>query len=648
MNQHQPLVTFIIPCFNQANFLIESIGSIFLSYSGPKDIIVINDFSTMVRTNNILAELKHIFPEIRIINHEKNQGLAATRNHGIRESKGEFIQFLDADDLLLPNKIDLQLQHFNITKDLAVSISNYLFSDGELVDFQKPEPSIGDFKLEADDFLFKWERGLSIPIHCALFRRSVLLENFFVESLTAKEDWVFWSRLSQQQYKLAFMNVLGVIYRQHNQAMTKNKVVEMASMWIKAASIINDNLQHNDNITFLEKAIEWFSLHYLYAISLDSKSKLPDGNIKTQTNTEKQIVFPTLNLPISSATPTIKFSVVIPIYNHYEFLFPCIESVLNQDFQNFEIIGIDDCSPDRRVKELLNYLEQNIPNFKMIYNSENKGISESTNLGASLAKGEYLVFLDCDDMLPSNAISVTNKIITKYPLYDYYFTDKNEIDVDGNFIRRANYGGYSDISFSGNIGDDLLLGMVASHLKVIKKESYSNAGGCSVELEGVQDYDLALKISEYGKLKYISQPLYLHRQHKESITSSQSTSQFRKMNIARRNHCDKLFPKKMDRKAFLDHFQAKFFLKTCNIYEDFKNINIHIFNSENISVSDLISHVKNGDFCVFDIRGEYKPEWKYFIREYNSFLDLIITNSPELSVSIIGYLWDQNILTISY
>ncbi|WP_249212173.1 hypothetical protein [Burkholderia cenocepacia] len=85
-----------------------------------------------------------------------------------------------------------------------------------------------------------------------------------------------------------------------------------------------------------------------------------------------------------------------------------------------------------------------------------------------------------------------------------------------------------------NIKNDLLDGMVASHLKVIRRSTYLKAGGSDDAFSGIQDWELALKIAEFGRFHYLHEPLYRHRVHTRSVTSSDSVGQFRKTNIVRR------------------------------------------------------------------------------------------------------------------
>lgn len=97
-------------------------------------------------------------------------------------------------------------------------------------------------------------------------------------------------------------------------------------------------------------------------------------------------------------------SIIIPVFNTGKYLKECINSVLNQTYQNIEIILIDDASTDQQTIELLAQYKQKYPNIVLKINKENKGQSTSRNIGVSLATGKYITFLDSDDYIEKNYI----------------------------------------------------------------------------------------------------------------------------------------------------------------------------------------------------------------------------------------------------
>ena len=254
-----PVVTVIIPCYNQGQFLTDSIASVYAAYSGELDIIVINDGSTAPLTMRCLRDLTSLYPDVRVINQE-NSGLSAARNTGLDVAKGEYVQLLDADDQLVPGKLDAQMAHIQ-TCGATVSICNYLIGDSTLAKLAKTDETIANHaSYGLADFLFKWERSLSIPIHCGLFSREVFNQVRFNTTLHAKEDWVFWCAITQAGFIPAYVNFHGAIYRMHEGSMRRS-FVRMARQWMKAV-IHLDLLVADQYPAFFEESIRWVNQYY--------------------------------------------------------------------------------------------------------------------------------------------------------------------------------------------------------------------------------------------------------------------------------------------------------------------------------------------------------------------------------------------------
>ena len=99
-----------------------------------------------------------------------------------------------------------------------------------------------------------------------------------------------------------------------------------------------------------------------------------------------------------------KISILVPVYNVLDrHLIPCIESVLNQVYTNWELCLADDCSSWDSVRETLAKYEGN-EKIKIVYRTENGHISRCTNSALEIATGEFVAFMDCDDVLRPNAL----------------------------------------------------------------------------------------------------------------------------------------------------------------------------------------------------------------------------------------------------
>ena len=125
----------------------------------------------------------------------------------------------------------------------------------------------------------------------------------------------------------------------------------------------------------------------------------------------------------------LKFSVLIPVYNTEKYLEECLQSVLNQTYQDFEIVIVDDGSTDKSGLICDRYQEQYINQIKVIH-QENQGQLASRCNAIQAAQGEYIIFADADDLLVENALEIVNEQLTAYQNPDmlvysfYYESDK--------------------------------------------------------------------------------------------------------------------------------------------------------------------------------------------------------------------------------
>jgi len=96
------------------------------------------------------------------------------------------------------------------------------------------------------------------------------------------------------------------------------------------------------------------------------------------------------------------FSIIIPLFNCQDYIEQCLDSLLKQEFKNFEVIIIDDASSDNSSKRVSRYLEDN--RFSLIKNEKNLGLSLTRNKGLDKARGDNIIFIDSDDFIESNSL----------------------------------------------------------------------------------------------------------------------------------------------------------------------------------------------------------------------------------------------------
>ena len=117
-NDHKELISVIIPFYNQENYFDECIKSVLFQTYSNLEIIIINDGSDK-KFESVLNKLQFKYSDkIKILNQE-NKGVSAARNLGIKKSKGEYIAFIDSDDVWLPKKLEYQI---NLIKEKKLTL----------------------------------------------------------------------------------------------------------------------------------------------------------------------------------------------------------------------------------------------------------------------------------------------------------------------------------------------------------------------------------------------------------------------------------------------------------------------------------------------------------------------------------------------
>jgi glycosyltransferase involved in cell wall biosynthesis len=199
------MISVIIPTYNCEKYISEAIGSVLLQTCTDYEIIVIDDGSTD-KTRDIV---KNKFPEVRYF-YISNQGVSRARNYGIRRALGEYIAFLDADDLWLPEKLEKQLKLFQSDQELALIFTEERifdtngFMDGKIS--KKKRLMKGD--VVKNIFLFS-----NVTTSTVMVKRHVFQETgYFEENLKAAEDDNMWMRIALK-FRIHLLDEVLVHYR---------------------------------------------------------------------------------------------------------------------------------------------------------------------------------------------------------------------------------------------------------------------------------------------------------------------------------------------------------------------------------------------------------------------------------------------------
>lgn len=198
------------------------------------------------------------------------------------------------------------------------------------------------------------------------------------------------------------------------------------------------------------------------------------------------------------------FSIIIPCYNLGKYLPECLESVLNQEYKKFEVIVVDDGSKDTFTIEYLNSIKDE--KIKVFFQA-NQGVSVARNFGASVAKGDYFLFVDADDKVDPQYLLLAKKELERDPSLDYIYCDL--VEFEGG----TEYRPLGDLQMS-----KVLLHAVTHVSAIISRSLWIRTGGFDKEfLQGREDWDLLIRIISMGVNYYkIPLPLLQYRIRQDS------------------------------------------------------------------------------------------------------------------------------------
>lgn len=249
-----PKVSVIVPCYNQAQFLAETLDSVLAQTYENWECIIVNDGST---DDTEAVAKEYCNKDNRFIYHKKeNGGLSSARNAGLDIVQGDYVQFLDSDDILLPNKLECQIRVIEIEKsDVCVCHHSMFTTDINQTWENFFSQSIYD--LTYHGFVYNWGETFVIAIHSGLFSHSFLKNHHirFDEQVRAMEDWLFWVNIIRAEGVFCQLKEKLVLYRVHGSSMTQDKK-HMQSNRLRVYLRMYETLNHIERQEFMQCGID--------------------------------------------------------------------------------------------------------------------------------------------------------------------------------------------------------------------------------------------------------------------------------------------------------------------------------------------------------------------------------------------------------
>ena len=205
-------------------------------------------------------------------------------------------------------------------------------------------------------------------------------------------------------------------------------------------------------------------------------------------------------------------SVIIPVYNGEKTIKETILSVLNQTFENWELIIINDGSTDSTIEIIAQ-----IQNTKIrVFNCENAGLAKSRNRGIDHSQGEYISFLDADDLWTPDKLEAQFQALQENPeaMVAYSWTDY--IDQSSQFLHSGRH-----ITINGNIYQHLLVNNFLENGSnpLIRKQALNQVGKFDTSLKAGEDWDMWLRLAVHYQFVAVPLPQILYRVSADSMSS---------------------------------------------------------------------------------------------------------------------------------
>jgi glycosyltransferase involved in cell wall biosynthesis len=213
-----------------------------------------------------------------------------------------------------------------------------------------------------------------------------------------------------------------------------------------------------------------------------------------------------------------KISIVMTTFDRIQYIAPILRSVLAQTRRDFEFLVWDDGSTDPQVVELLRTFERSDPRIK-IFAMEHRGRFQALKAVFAHAIGDYLAFVDSDDLLAPTCLEETAAVLDEHPGLGWVYTDYVVMDAQG---KAGTLGSRCKMPYSAA---GLLVNFMTFHFRMMRRDAFERAGGIDDQWGCAGDYDLCVRLSEVADVIKVPKPLYFYRVHSNAISSQRRIEQ---------------------------------------------------------------------------------------------------------------------------
>ncbi|MCA0935179.1 glycosyltransferase [Vibrio alginolyticus] len=210
------LVSIVTPTYNSENYIVHTVDTVLSQTYTDWELIIIDDCSTD-DTPRLLEQLTRLDSRIKVFSLDSNQGSGVARNKGISLAQGQYLAFLDSDDLWMPNKLEVQVNYLK-NKSSGICHTAFVFVD------EQGQPRRGAVSVSERVDLLQNLKSTEIGTSTAVINRELVLGDILFSKLRARQDLQLWISLLGRGYCSHGINQSLVKYRVRNGSVSSNKI----------------------------------------------------------------------------------------------------------------------------------------------------------------------------------------------------------------------------------------------------------------------------------------------------------------------------------------------------------------------------------------------------------------------------------------
>ena len=464
-------VSVIVSTYNSEKFIrgcLQDLVEQTLYKSGEVEVIVI-DSNSEQNEQAIVREFQARYPSIFYRRTLERETLYAAWNRGIQAARGHYITNANTDDRHRPDALEVMANYLDTHPKTALVYADQLITTIANDTWAKTQ---ADRCWNWPPFSYSELERRCIIGPQPMWRKSLHEKyGYFRSEFTAAGDYEFWLRVGKTEEIVRLPEILGLYYHnphglEHSSSMLSQQ--ETHRIWDEYG-ILGREVIHISSVPVL--------------LSPSTLNALP---YRTEAFSQPLV------------------SVIIPCYKYAKFLPEAVESVVNQTYQNWECIIVNDGSPDNTSEVARDLIEFYSHKNIRLLEKQNSGVVSSRNFGFEHSSGQFILFLDADDKIHSNFLEETVAVLIEDSSVGFVYTDIQMFGVKHDLL---SYGDFDPERF--------LRSNQATVTSLFRREIYDLVGGFKKVMEiGWEDWEFWISVYEKGWQGHrLVKPYLYYRQH---------------------------------------------------------------------------------------------------------------------------------------